>query len=191
MIWLDVLLIVILIASVISSYSKGFAREVIGLVAAITALVCGVWFYSMAGEVVRPWVGSREVANLCGFLMVFVAVIVLGWVVTSVIGMMVKAVGLSWLDRMMGAGFGVVRGVIVSVALITAIVAFAPGSDAKSPPQAVVDSKIAPYIIDTAHELTKAAPKELRDEFSRRYEQVKRIWHDAVKRGIATREAET
>ena len=51
--------------------------------ASVAALLCGVWFYRMAAEVVRPWLGSREAANLCGFLMIFVAVILLGLVVNT------------------------------------------------------------------------------------------------------------
>ena len=118
-------------------------------------------------------------------------VIVLGLLVSWLVGAMMKAVGLSWLDRLMGAGFGVARGVIVCVAVITAIVAFAPGMDAATPPPAVVGSTIAPYMIDTAHALTMAAPKELRDGFARRYEQVKRIWEDALKHGIPRRAPES
>jgi membrane protein required for colicin V production len=189
--WLDFVLIAILAISIASSFAKGFAREVIGLVAAVAALIGGAWFYRMAGEVVRPWVGSRETANLCGFLLIFAAIIVLGLLVSWLVGAMMKAVGLSWLDRLMGAGFGVARGVIVCVAVITAIVAFAPGMDAATPPQAVVGSTIAPYMIDTAHALTMAAPKELRDGFARRYDRVKRIWEDALKHGIPRRAPES
>jgi hypothetical protein len=47
-----------------------------------------------------------------------------------------------------------------------------------------VDSRIAPYIIDAAHVVTMAAPKELREEFARRYNQVKRIWEDALQHGV-------
>jgi hypothetical protein len=83
----------------------------------------------------------------------------------------------------MGAAFGVARGVIVCVALITAIVAFAPGKDAKSPPASVVQSRLAPFLIDAARAATMAAPIELREEFARRYEQVKRIWEDALSGG--------
>jgi len=64
-------------------------------------------------------------------------------------------------DKLMGAGFGVARGIFVCVAVITAIVAFAPGKDEKSPPESVVGSRIAPYMIDAAHTLTAAAPREL------------------------------
>ena len=79
---------------------------------------------------------------------------------------------------------------IVCVALITAIVAFAPGSDPKTPPQSVVNSRLAPYLLDAAHVLTMATPKELRDEFASRYEQIKRIWDDAIKHGLRRPESE-
>jgi membrane protein required for colicin V production len=189
--WLDLVLIGILAISIVASFAKGFTREVIGLVAAVAALLCGAWFYRMAGEIVRPWVGSREAANLCGFLLIVAAVIVLGLIVSWVVGAMVKAVRLSWLDRLLGAAFGVARGVVVCVAVITAIVAFTPGLDARTPPPSVVRSTIAPYMIDAANALTLAAPKELRDGFARRYEQVKRIWEDALKHGIPRRAPES
>jgi len=130
--WLDMALIGILAVSIVASFAKGFTREVIGLVAAVAALLCGSWFYRMAGDVVRPWVGSREVANLCGFLLIVAAVIVLGWLVSLLVSKMMKAVGLSWLDRLLGLAFGVARGVIVCVTVITAIVA--PSTDTRNAP---------------------------------------------------------
>src|SRR5260370_22151523 len=155
--WLDAVLIIILGVSVVSSFSSGLAREVSGLAAGVGGLLCGAWFYRMAGDVVRAWVGSREVANLCGFLLILAAVIVLGWMVSWIVGAMMKAVKLSWLDKLLGAGFGLARGVFVCVAVITAIVAFAPGKDSKTPPPSVVRSAIAPDMIDAAHALTAAA----------------------------------
>ena len=182
--WLDIVMAILLVGSIASAFSKGLVRESIGLAAAFIGLLCGGWFYRMAAEPLRPYVGSRGTANLCGFLLIFVGALLLGWVVSKVVSLMVKAVGLSWLDRLLGAAFGGVRGILVCVAVITAIVAFAPGSDAKTPPRSVVESKIAPYMIDAAHVLTMAAPRELRDEFARRYDRVKRIWEDAVKYGV-------
>ena len=188
--WLDIALVILLVGSVASAFSKGFVRESIGLAAAFIGLLCGAWFYRMPGDILRPYLSSREAANLCGFLLIFVGAILLGWLVSKLVGMVVKVVGLSWLDRLLGAAFGAARGVIVCVALITAIVAFAPGSDPKTPPQSVVNSRIAPYMLDAAHLLTMATPKELRDEFASRYEQIKRIWEDAIKHGLRRPESE-
>jgi membrane protein required for colicin V production len=182
--WLDVVLLCLLAASVFAGFSKGLVRQVIGLIAAIAGLICGAWFYRMTSEPVRPYVGSQSMANLCGFLLIFMGTVILGWIVSLLIGMLVKAVGLSWLNRLGGGVFGVARGVVIGVAVITAIVAFAPDSDAKDPPQAVVRSHLAPYILDAAHALTLAAPRELRDEFARRYYEIRRVWEEAMKHGM-------
>ena len=181
--WLDLVLIVIVAISVASAFARGFAREVIGMIAAVAALFCGAWFYRVAAEPIRPHVGSREIAYLLGFLLIVAVTLAIGWIASMLIGAMMKAVGLSWLDRLLGAAFGVARGVIICVALIMGIVAFAPGANAKGPPESVVESRIAPYMIDAARAATMAAPIELREEFRRRYEQVKRVWADALKRG--------
>ena len=104
--WLDIVLAILLVASVAASFSKGFVREAVGLAAAILGLIGGAWFYRMAGETVRPYIGPQQVANFCGFFMIFIGVILAGWLVSRLIGLLIKAVGLSWLDRLMGAVFG-------------------------------------------------------------------------------------
>ena len=92
-----------------------------------------------------------------------------------------KAVGLSLFDRLLGAGFGAVRGLLLAVAVVVAIVAFTPGTG-DAPPTAVVHSRFAPYVIDTAHLFASMAPRELKDSFRKHYGQVKSIWDDAVKK---------
>ena len=92
-----------------------------------------------------------------------------------------KVAGLSFVDRLLGAGFGVVRGLLISIALVLALLAFTPG---KSPPNAVVHSRVAPYVIDAARVCAAVAPHELKDGFRKSYEQVKTIWGNALKKGI-------
>ena len=169
----------------------GFARVGIGFLAGVLGVVFGFWFYGTPAAWVHKYIHSVTVSNLIGFILVFWAFLLAGALVGKIFSKLFKWTGLSWLDRLMGAGFGVARGVIVCVALITAIVAFAPGKDSGTPPRSVVDSKLAPYMIDAAHTLTKAAPRELRDGFGRRYEQVKRVWEQALKKGIPRRLPET
>jgi len=76
----------------------------------------------------------------------------------------------------LGAAFGIVRGLLFSLALVTIMVAFAPGSSAASPPSAVVQSRLAPYVMEASHVLTAIAPHDLKTEFQKRYDQVKQQW---------------
>ncbi len=179
--WLDAVLLVVLAVSVATSFSAGLAREVVGLVSIVAALVLAIWFYGTAGSVVLPYVSSPGIANFCGFLIVFGGVLLLGGITGRVLGKLMKAAGLSFVDRLLGAGFGLVRGLLISIALVLALLAFEPG---KSPSSAVVHSRVAPYVIGAARVCAAIAPRELKDGFHKSYEQVKTIWGNALKKGI-------
>ncbi len=186
--WLDVVILIILLTSVASSFSKGFSREIVGLVSTVAAFVLALWLYGTAGSFLLPYVSSRGVANFCGFVIVFVGVSLLGGFVGWLLNRMLHAVGLSFVDRLLGAAFGLVRGLLVAVALVMAIMAFTPAtpgaSRSASAPRAVVDSRLAPYVVDAAKVLSNLAPHELKDGVARSYDQIKGIWEDAWKRGI-------
>jgi membrane protein required for colicin V production len=179
--WLDAVLLIILGVSVLTSFRKGLSREVIGLVAVVVALIFGIWFYGTAGSLVVPYVSSQSVANLIGFFLVFFGVVLLGSIVSHVVGRFLRVTGLSIVDHIMGAGFGLVRGTLVSVALLMGIMAFSQGN---RPPDSVVNSRIAPYAVDTAQLLVSMAPHELKEGYRKTYAEVKAAWRTALEKGI-------
>jgi len=180
--WLDIVLLVLIAGSILLSVRKGFSRELVGLISVIVALFCGLWFYGSAGSFLLPYVSSKDVANFCGFILIFCGILIAGALIGILFSRLLKVAGLTWFDRILGAGFGAVRGLVLAVALILAIVAFAPGLPGDGPPRAVVNSKFAPYVIDTAHLFASMAPRELKDGFRKRYDQVKSIWDSALKK---------
>lgn len=179
--WLDIVLLILIVGSILLSFKKGFSRELIELISGVAALFCGLWFYGAAGAFLQPYVSSKAIANFCGFILVFVGVLIAGAIIGHLFGRLVKAAGLSFFDRLLGAGFGAVRGLLLAVAVIVAIVAFVPGPG-DAPPGAIVHSRFAPYVIDTAHVFASMAPRELKDSFRKHYGQVKSIWDDAIKK---------
>ncbi|HZT32617.1 MAG TPA: CvpA family protein [Bryobacteraceae bacterium] len=178
--WLDVVLLILVVGSAAAAFSKGITREVIGLVTVMAALILGAWFYGTAGAWLEPYLHSRNAANFCGFAIVFAGVMVAGSLFGALVARLMRLGGLSLLDRMLGFLFGALRGALVAVALVMALMAFTPGP---KPPTAVVNSRLAPYVIDTAHVMAAAAPHELKDGFRRSYEQVKSMWNDTLKEG--------
>src|SRR5439155_1477808 len=89
-----------------------------GLISMIVALFCSLWFYGSAGAFLLPYVSSKEIAHLCGFLIVFLGVLIAGAIIGVLFSRLVKAAGLGLFDRILGAGFGAVRGLLFAVALI-------------------------------------------------------------------------
>src|ERR1700688_3399422 len=106
--WLDIVLLILIVGSILLSFKKGFSRELIELISGVAALFCGLWFYGSAGAFLMPYVSSQEIAYLCGFLLIFAGVLIAGALVGHLFSRVVKAAGLTLFDRILGAGFGAV-----------------------------------------------------------------------------------
>jgi membrane protein required for colicin V production len=186
--WLDVILLLILAVSVLSSFRKGLSREIIHLATVILAILLGAWFYATPAAYLAPYLSSQMAANLGGFLLVFCAVLLLGGIVSWIVGKFLRVTGLSIVDHLLGAGFGLLRGILVAVALIMGVMAFSKDGQ---PPRAVVESRLAPYVSQAARVFVAMAPQELKDGFRKTYAQAREAWNNTVKNGNHTpREAE-
>lgn len=178
--WLDALFVLIVVYSLARGIARGIARELLGLGALVLGLLCGFWFYPVAGAYLGSWIHSHAVANLAGFLLIFFACLLLGGLAGTLIAKLLRLVKLSWLDRLLGAAFGVVRGVLLCAVLVLVALGFA----AKGPPRAVVNSLLAPYVVDAARWMVAAAPHDLKNAFEETYEKTRRIWETTLKKGL-------
>jgi uncharacterized membrane protein required for colicin V production len=77
---------------------------------------------------------------------------------------LVKAAGIAWFDRFLGAVFGLVLGVLVDCVLLFVLVAFA------LKPEAVQQSSLAPYVTTGARVISLAMPANLKAQFSLGFE---------------------
>lgn len=178
--WLDIVLLIVLAWSVAASFRKGLTREILGLASAVLALLLALWFYGSAGALFAPYVNSHAVANLLGFLAVFAGVMLLGSLVSFIIGKFLRVTGLSIVDHLLGAAFGALRATLIAVVLIMAIMAFSAGG----PPDSVVHSRVAPYVARASRVLVSIAPHELREGFRRTYAQAREAWDGILNRGL-------
>ncbi|MGD0200030.1 MAG: CvpA family protein [Bryobacteraceae bacterium] len=169
--WLDVVLGLILLLSVIEGLKKGFAQTFIGFVAVILGIFCGLWFYGIPGGFFARFIGPKHLANLLGFVFVFIVVVVVGAAVAALLEKLMKLARLTWLNRLLGGAFGIVRGVLVGAALVLVLMAFS----SKLPPESVAGSRLAPYVMGAARLMADAAPREVRDGFQRSYEKLLKI----------------
>jgi membrane protein required for colicin V production len=178
--WLDWLLIAILLFFAIGSARRGFAREIIGLAATIFALVLGMWFYGSMGAFAARWLNiSERTADFVGFIAIVIAVLVCGAILGWIVNRFLQTIGLSFFDRLLGAAFGLAKGFIVSITLLTAFMAFGPvfdttaGAKTGAAESAVLHSRIAPYVLEASHIVVAMAPMELKSSFQKQYTSVK------------------
>ena len=172
--WLDIVVLIIVAYSVAAGFAGGFARVGIGFIATLLGIFFGFWFYGIAAAHVADYVSSPGVANLLGFLIVFFIFVLAGAIVGRVLANLFKWVGLSWVDRLLGAAFGFVRGAMIAVAFVTVALAFAP----TPPPPSIVQSKTLPYIMGTSSVLAAMTPHSVKDAFRETREKVQKMWDE-------------
>jgi membrane protein required for colicin V production len=179
--WLDIVILVIVAWSVAIAFRKGLVREILGLASVVLALLLGFWFYGAAAQWLAPYLSSRALANAAGFLAVFLGVMLLGAAVNYVIGKFLRVTGLSMVDHALGAAFGALRGVLIAIALVMAIMAFSKDG---RPPESIVRSRTAPYVAGAAGMFAAMAPHDMKEGFRKTYDQARKAWGKALEIGL-------
>jgi membrane protein required for colicin V production len=170
--WFDVLLVLILLWSALMGVRAGLARVVVGFIATVVGLFAGFWFYRMVAAKLSPWVAAATFANVLGFLIIFAGALILGSVVSSILGRVFKWFGLSWFDHFLGGIAGFLRGALVVAAVVDITVAFSPSPA----PEILEHSHVLPYASEVSTWLLNMAPRELRDAFTEQMDNLKQFW---------------
>jgi len=97
---------------------RGVVGELIALVAWGLGLFAALEFGDKIGHLVFGSINDASMRMLAGCVAVFVGVLVAMALVRLVIQRMVKALGLTVSDRLLGMVFGLVRGVLVCMILV-------------------------------------------------------------------------
>jgi membrane protein required for colicin V production len=176
--FLDLALIAIVGGSVVSGFLAGFARAGVGFLAAVTGILFGFWFYGIPAAWIHTFVSSIAFSNLAGFLAVFFACALIGGLIGKLLSKLFKWTGLSWLDRLMGAGFGLVRGGLIAVAFVSVLLAFTP----RPVPAWMTGSFLLPYAIDTSNVLADLAPRALKEPVRETVREIRQAWDDQVRK---------
>lgn len=178
--WLDILLLAVFAFSVLNGILRGFFSLSIGLGATVVSIVLASWFYGLPAAFISPYVKQQTFANLLGFLVILATVQLAGFLLVQILVRITKAAGLGWLDRMLGGGFGVVRGLLISIVLVMVLTAF-PLSPAST---AVSRSYAAPYVMEGARILVYLTPHEIREGFQSNYAKIKKTWKNTIEEAL-------
>ncbi len=176
--FVDILLAVIVGGSVIAGFMSGFTRAAFGLIAAFAGVLLGFWFYKTPAAWYVGTLGSETVADLFGFLTVFLIVMVAGAILGRIISTAFKFVGLGPLDRLAGAGFGLVRGIFVAAAATAALIAATP----RPVPEFMRSSALLPYALSASDFVTGLAPSGLKKAVSGSVTEIKKSWNEEVEK---------
>jgi len=112
----DFLALAILLVSLLFGLWRGLVYEVLSLLGWPIAFVLSKLY---AGHIAPMMPGEQETIRITlAYAVVFIAALIVWGVLAWLVSKLVKAVGLGWLDRLLGGLFGVLRGVLVVLVLV-------------------------------------------------------------------------
>ena len=116
MTWLDYAVLGVFAVSLVLGAWRGLVREVVSILGWVIAFLAANLLAGPLGPALPAAIPSPELRVAAAY----VIVIVLALIVTSLAGLLlskvVKAVGLGGVDRLLGAGFGALRGLLIILA---------------------------------------------------------------------------
>lgn len=118
---LDWFFLGVLLVSLVVGAWRGLVYELISLVSWFVAFVLAQW---LAPDVARhlPMAGAGEALRYAaGFVVVFVGCLFAGSLVAFVLKKLISAVGMRPADRALGALFGLVRGLVLVLAVVLVV----------------------------------------------------------------------
>jgi membrane protein required for colicin V production len=115
----DYVAIGIISLSLLFGLWRGVVGELIALVAWALAIFAAVEFGGQLGQMAFAGLNDPAIRTLAGCVVIFAGVLIVMALIRMVIGSMVKALGLSVSDRILGMLFGLVRGLAICMVLVS------------------------------------------------------------------------
>ncbi len=169
----DWFILVVIFLSTLLAAAQGLLLEAISLLALVLGLWLAFWNYAVLAAPLGRLIHSQHIADVLAFLLIALGVMLVVGLIGRAISRVAHTAGLGSLDSLLGAIFGIIRGCFLVVVAIIAIAAFMPQNSWMS------GSRLAPYFLSIAKEVSAGAPAELRhriQEGAAIIEQEKPVW---------------
>ena len=106
----DILTLVALVWAVISGWRSGFVSQLLGLVGIVLGVVLSLRYGAVVGEMLGI---DARFSVVAGFLITFVAVLIVATILARLIAKVMSFIGLGWINTLLGIVLSVVKGLLV------------------------------------------------------------------------------
>lgn len=114
----DYTVLLIIGLSVVVSVMRGAVRELLALLGWVLAGWLAVHYSPLAAAYLPAGIPDQGLRLLAGFIAIFALTLLLTTLVSIALSHVVKSIGLGGVDRAVGLFFGLVRGLVVVMALV-------------------------------------------------------------------------
>ena len=168
---LDIFIIIVIAYCLIRGIFRGLIKEVSAIIGVFAGFYAAYTYYPVVAKLLSPWISNTAYLNILSFLIIFCLLFILISIVGIIIKYILKVAFLGWVDRICGAGFGFVKGIlIVSIVLMTLTAFLKKGSPL------IKDSLLAPHVSMVSENLAKVVSKDMKNAFVVKLDELKKSW---------------
>lgn len=128
--WIDWALLAVLLVSVLIGIVRGFVFEVMSLVGWVVAWFGSQWLVADVAPYIPLGEADSGLRRIAAYGVGFVAILLVWSLGARLVRLLLHATPLSLPDRLLGAGFGLLRGAVVLLAVAT-LVMLSPAAQSK------------------------------------------------------------
>lgn len=160
---IDIIILIALGAGVIVGFMKGFIRQLASILGLIVGLLAAKAYTSLAVKLCPTVTDSMTVAQILAFVIIWIAVPLIFTLVASVLTKALEAVSLGWLNRMLGAGLGALKYLLL-VSLVICVIQFID-SDSQLISQTKKEQSLLYYPMESFAGIFFPAAKEVTQQY--------------------------
>ncbi len=168
---LDMIIIAIFGYSLIRGIFRGLIKEVASIVGALAGFYAAYTYYPVLVRPLARWISDVAYLNILSFFIIFCFVFILISMVGIVIKYLLNIAFLGWADRICGAGFGMIKGVLVVSIILIPLTAFLP----KGAP-IIKNSLLSPHVTRISEKMAKVVSKDMKLLYEAKVKELKNAW---------------
>jgi membrane protein required for colicin V production len=157
--WFDAAIVLVIAGSTFYAFRTGLIRQVVTLVSVLIGVVVAGGLHEEMASDVLFFIEDDEAARIVGFLVLMGAVYLAGQLIAVMLRSAASLLLLGWADKLGGAAFGLVEGLVLVEVLLVLLVTY-PQLGLQ---EDIDSSALAERFLDAADVITWALPGVFKD----------------------------
>jgi membrane protein required for colicin V production len=161
---LDIFILCTMVFFLVQGIFRGFLREIASLAGVVAGILLGSRLQPQTTALLKAHLADFHHLPVVSFVLIFALVLIVSNTLGYTLSRLFKKVFLGWLDRGLGAGLALAKGVILVYLIIALLTFFLP---ARAP--LVAHSRLAPWVMVSYQSIIHLIPPEHYEEWKRRF----------------------
>ena len=119
MTWLDVVILLPLLIGLVRGTMRGLITEIIAIAAVILGFIgAKLWGQTFSQWLMNQFTWPQPVCDAVAYALLFLAIAIALNIAGRLLSKLLKAIKLGWINRMLGAAFGVAKWTLIVLAVV-------------------------------------------------------------------------